>query len=75
MARIFGLQLSGFLAWLVWLFVHLMYIVEFQSRILVFVEWGFLYLTSNRGAMLITGKTPLAAQEQPEARALEAGTR
>ena len=74
-ARIFGLQLSGFLAWLVWLFVHLMYIVEFQSRILVFVEWGFLYLTSNRGAMLITGKTPLAAQEEPEARTFQAGSR
>jgi NADH dehydrogenase len=56
-ANIFGLHLSGFPAWLVWLFVHLLYIVEFQSRLLVFVEWGFLYLTSNRGAMLITGKT------------------
>jgi NADH dehydrogenase len=56
-ANIFGLHLSGFLAWLVWLFVHLMYIVEFQSRLLVFVEWGFLYLTWNRGAMLITGTT------------------
>ncbi len=54
-ANIFGFQLSGFTAWLVWLFVHLMYIVEFQSRLLVFIEWGFLYLTSNRGAMLITG--------------------
>jgi len=56
-ANIFGLHLSGLPAWLVWLFVHLLYIVEFQSRLLVFVEWGFLYLTSNRGAMLITGKT------------------
>jgi NADH dehydrogenase len=32
-----------------------MYIVEFQSRLLVFIEWGFLYLTFNRGARLITG--------------------
>ena len=54
-ARVFGVNVSGILAWLIWLFVHLMYIVEFQSRILVFVEWGFLYLTSNRGARLITG--------------------
>ena len=54
-ANVFGLHLSGFPAWLVWLFIHLMYIVEFQSRILVFVEWGFLYLTFNRGARLITG--------------------
>ncbi len=54
-ANVFGVHLSGFPAWLVWLFIHLMYIVEFQSRILVFVEWGFLYLTFNRGARLITG--------------------
>jgi NADH dehydrogenase len=54
-ARIFGVHVSGLLAWLIWLFVHLMYIVEFQSRVLVFVEWGFLYLTANRGARLITG--------------------
>jgi NADH:quinone reductase (non-electrogenic) len=54
-ANIFGVHLSGLLAWLVWLFIHLMYLVEFQSRILVFIEWGFLYLTYDRGARLITG--------------------
>ncbi len=56
-AYFFGgkLKLSGFLAWIVWLFVHLMYIVEFENRVLVFVQWGFLYLTFNRGARLITG--------------------
>lgn len=55
-ANIFGMHLSGLLAWLVWLFVHLMYIVEFQSRVLVFVQWGFQYLTFSRGARLITGE-------------------
>ena len=54
-ARIGGLHLSGFPAWLIWLFVHLMYLVQFSNRVLVFVEWGFLYLTFNRGARLITG--------------------
>lgn len=54
-ANIFGLHLAGLPAWLVWLFVHLMYIVEFQSRILVFIQWGFEYLTFSRGARLITG--------------------
>jgi len=54
-ANIFGFHLSGLPAWLVWLFVHLMYIVEFQSRVLVFVQWGFEYLTFSRGARLITG--------------------
>jgi NADH:ubiquinone reductase (H+-translocating) len=54
-ADIFGLHLSGLFAWLSWLFIHLMYIVEFQSRVLVFVQWGFEYLTFSRGARLITG--------------------
>ncbi len=55
-ANIFGFHLSGLLAWLVWLFIHLMYIVEFQSRVLVFIQWGFEYLTFSRGARLITGE-------------------
>jgi NADH:ubiquinone reductase (H+-translocating) len=55
-ARIFGLRLHGLPAWLVWLFVHIMYLVQFQNRILVFIQWGFLYLTFSRGARLITGK-------------------
>ena len=54
-ANIFGVHISGWPAWLIWLFVHLMYIVEFQSRVLVFIQWGFEYLTFNRGARLITG--------------------
>ena len=55
-ANIFGIHVSGLLAWLMWLFIHLMYIVEFQSRIMVFVQWGFEYLTFSRGARLITGE-------------------
>ncbi len=55
-ANIFGFHLSGLLAWLVWLFVHLMYLVQFQSRILVFVQWGMEYVTFSRGARLITGE-------------------
>ena len=54
-ANILGFHVSGLPAWLIWLFIHLMYIVEFQSRVLVFIQWGFLYLTYNRGARLITG--------------------
>jgi NADH dehydrogenase len=66
-ADIFGLHLSGFPAWLVWVFIHLMYIVEFQSRIVVFVQWAFLYLTFNRGARLITGSaaTDAVARAEP----------
>ena len=54
-ANVFGVHLSGFVAWLVWLFIHLMYIVRFQSRIVVLIQWGFEYITFNRGARLITG--------------------
>jgi NADH:quinone reductase (non-electrogenic) len=54
-ANIFGLQLSGILAWLAWVFVHLMYIVSFQNRLLVFVQWAIEDLTFSRGARLITG--------------------
>jgi NADH dehydrogenase len=57
-ANIFGIHVSGLLAWLMWLFIHLIYIVEFQSRIVVFVQWGFEYLTFSRGARLITGEAP-----------------
>jgi NADH:ubiquinone reductase (H+-translocating) len=61
-ANIFGLHLWGWPAWLIWLFVHLLYIVEFQSRIMVFIQWGFQYLTFSRGARLITwtGSTDIA---------------
>jgi NADH dehydrogenase len=55
-ANIFGVHVSGFLAWFIWLFIHLIYIVEFQSRIIVLIQWGFLYLTFNRTARLITGE-------------------
>jgi NADH dehydrogenase len=66
-ANIFGLHMSGLIAWLVWLFVHLMYLVEFQSRILVFVQWGFQYITFSRGARLITGPTVPIADPQKTA--------
>ena len=55
-ADIFGLRISGFFAWLVWLFVHLLYLVEFDNRLLVLIQWTYNYLTRNRGARLITGE-------------------
>jgi NADH dehydrogenase len=48
-------HISGYPAWLLWLFIHLLYIVEFESRILIAIEWAFAYFTFNRGARLITG--------------------
>jgi len=54
-AQFGAVHIAGFLAWFVWVFVHLMYLVEFENRLLVFVEWVYNYLTRNRGARLITG--------------------
>ena len=54
-ANIFGVHISGFFAWIIWAFIHLMYLVQFQSRILVFIQWAIQDLTFNRGARLITG--------------------
>ena len=56
-AEIFGIHLSGLMAWLVWVFVHLMYLVQFQSRVLVFAQWAIQYLTFSRGSRLITDET------------------
>jgi NADH dehydrogenase len=52
------LHVSGFAAWFLWVFVHLMYLVEFENRLLVFVQWVYDYFTRNRGARLITGAGP-----------------
>ena len=57
MAKIFGVHLSGLIAWLVWVFIHLMYLVQFQSRLVVLVQWGMEYITFGRGARLITGES------------------
>ena len=53
------LRLSGLPAWLIWIFVHLLYIVEFQNRMLIFVQWAWFYFNYDRSARLITGKNPL----------------
>lgn len=53
------LRLSGFPAWLMWIFIHLLYIVEFQNRLLIFVQWAWFYFSYDRSARLITGKSPL----------------
>lgn len=55
-ADIRGLRLSGYLAWLVWLFVHLLFLIHFQNRILVFTQWAWNYFTWSRSARLITGR-------------------
>jgi NADH dehydrogenase len=52
-ARIYGLRLSGSIAWFVWLTVHLVWLIGFRNRMLVFVNWAWNYLTYDRGVRLI----------------------
>jgi NADH dehydrogenase len=52
-ADVKGLRLSGLVAWLAWLFVHLWYLVGFQNRLLVLIRWTFSFVTRDRGARLI----------------------
>src|SRR5580704_3732707 len=53
------IHISGFIAWLSWLFVHILFLIGFQNRILVFIQWAWSYFTYERGARLITGSTSL----------------
>jgi NADH dehydrogenase len=53
-ADINGVKLSGLIAWITWLVVHLWYLVGFQNRVVVFIRWSFSFFTHGRGARLIT---------------------
>ena len=54
-ARFGGVRLGGTLAWLMWLFVHLLYLVGFRNRVSVLMSWAYSYFTYERGVRLITG--------------------
>ena len=56
-ADVKGLHFSGFPAWVVWLTVHLFYLIGFENRLLVFFRWTISFLTHGRGARLIGGRT------------------
>jgi len=53
------IRFRGHPAWLAWIFIHILYLIEFENRLLVLVQWAWNYLTWNRGARLITGPNPL----------------
>jgi len=53
-ADVFGLHLSGLIAWLVWLFIHILWLIGFRNRLLVMVNWSWAYFASQRGPRLIT---------------------
>jgi NADH dehydrogenase len=62
-AEIKGIQASGLLAWLIWLSVHIFYLVGLQNRLLVLTRWAFSFVTRGRGARLITGESATTAEE------------
>jgi NADH dehydrogenase len=53
------IHISGFIAWLSWLFIHIFFLIGFRNRLLVFIQWAWSYVTYERGARLITGSTSL----------------
>jgi NADH:ubiquinone reductase (H+-translocating) len=69
------IHISGFLAWLSWLFVHIFFLIGFRNRVLVFIQWAWSYVTYERSARLITGSNrlpgwqgmhPMPAENVPE---------
>jgi NADH dehydrogenase len=58
-AQFGNLHISGFIAWLSWLFIHIFFLIGFRNRLLVFIQWAWSYATYERGARLITGDTTL----------------
>jgi len=52
-------HISGFIAWLAWLFVHILFLIGFRNRVLVFIQWAWSYFTYERSARLITGSATL----------------
>ena len=49
-------KFGGLLAWLLWVFIHIFFLVGFRNRVMVLIEWGYAYVTFHRGARLITGQ-------------------
>src|SRR5580692_1712373 len=58
-------HISGFMAWLAWLFIHILFLIGFQNRVLVLIQWAWSYFTYERGARLITGGTSLPGWTGP----------
>jgi NADH dehydrogenase len=57
-AELGNLQFKGRFAWFIWIFVHIAYLIEFDNRLMVLIQWAFDYFLRKRGARLITGSDP-----------------
>ena len=60
-------RLHGLPAWLVWILIHILYLIGYESKLLVMVQWAWSYLTRNAEARLITPETPLPPIDTPPA--------
>src|SRR5579863_1170629 len=58
------IHISGFMAWLSWLFIHILFLIGFRNRIIVLIQWAWSYFTYERGARLITGDQTLPSWEE-----------
>ena len=59
-------RFTGFLAWLIWLFIHIRYLIEYDNKVLVLTQWAWNYFTRKRGARLITGTDYLEILKKEE---------
>ncbi len=66
-AQIGKLHISGYFAWLAWLFIHILFLIGFRNRLMVMIQWAWSYVTYERGARLITGDTNLPGWSESEA--------
>lgn len=55
-AEVFGRKFSGFVAWALWLAIHLMFLIGFRNKLIVLIQWAWAYVFYKRGAALITGE-------------------
>ncbi len=65
-AQIGKFELSGYFAWLAWLFIHIFFLIGFRNRVIVMIQWAWSYLTYERGARLITGSSELTGWTQSQ---------
>jgi NADH dehydrogenase len=65
-AQIGGLKLSGFIAWLLWSFAHIYFLIGFRNRLIVAMNWLWNYATFQRGTRLITGMSGSRMEDVPQ---------
>ncbi|HEY9635649.1 MAG TPA: NAD(P)/FAD-dependent oxidoreductase [Coleofasciculaceae cyanobacterium] len=64
-------KFSGFLAWLAWIFVHIFFLIEFDNKLIVMIQWAWNYFTRKRGARLITNQavsSPMGVEDKSDYR-------